>query len=129
MLTKGEKMLINHKKNSVNVPVKQKICIAINTFLMRIYERFRGCSGVKEHTDKLMKEIEENKNKVEFVNENIPIVIDETRKLQDRNTYLEGRVVVMFNEMKLIKIHATNKDYVSIIEILSKYNLDKELEY
>ena len=35
----------------------------------------------------------------------------------------------MFNEMKLIKIHATNKDYASIIELLSKYNLDKELEY
>jgi hypothetical protein len=122
-------MLIKQKKSSVHIPIKRKICIAINTFLMRIYERFRGCSGVKEHTDRLMKEIKENKNKVEFVEENIPIVIDETRKLQDRNRYLEGRVVVMFNEMKSIKTYAINKDFKSIIELLDKYNLDENLEY
>ncbi|WP_457748568.1 hypothetical protein [Sulfurimonas sp.] len=122
-------MLIEKKKFHSNVPFKRRACIAINTFLMKIYDRFRGCSGVKEYTDKRMKEIEENKNKVEFVNANMPIVIDETRKLQDRNKYLEGRVVVMFNEMKIIKKHATNKDYLSIIEMLSKYNLDEELEY
>lgn len=122
-------MLIEHEKKSLNIPFKKKICIAINTFLMRIYEHFRGCTGVKEHTDKLMKEIKENKDKVEFVEEKIPIVIDETRKIQDRNNYLEGRVVVMFNEMRNIKIYATNEDYKSIIKVLSKYNLDKKLEY
>jgi len=102
-------MLLEWKKITKSFPLKRKICIFINLYLMKIYDRFRGCSGVKEHTEKKMKEIEKNRNKVAFVNENLPIVIDETKRLQDRNKYLVARVVVMFNELRTIKQLATNK--------------------
>lgn len=115
--------------NNIKIPIKRKVCIHIGLFLMRIYQPFRACSGVKEHTDKKIKEYEESKEKVEQIEEYAPKIMRGVETLQDRNKYLEARIVVLFEELRAIKILTINNDKDGILELLSKYNLDKKLNY
>lgn len=108
---------------------KRKLCIQIGLLLMRIYERTRGCSGVKAQTDKKLEEYDSNEKTVKVVEEYIPKIKSKADELVDRNKYLEGRVVFMFNELRTIDSLADNQDYREIKILLSKYNFSKKLEY
>lgn len=55
--------------------------------------------------------------------------MSEAEKLMERNRYLENRVVYMFNELKDINSYALKSDCKSIVMLLKKYDLNKELEY
>lgn len=121
-----QKQVLNSDKN---IPIKKRFCINISMFLMRIYEHFRGCSGVKEETEKRLKQHDINEEKVNVIEENIPRIMSEAEKLMERNRYLENRVVYMFNELKDINSYALKSDCKSIVMLLKKYDLNKELEY
>ena len=115
--------------SSKKILVKRFFCIRINLFLMRIYEKFRGCSEVKEKSDLILQEYKDNAEKVEIINTNMPKLVKEVDRIRSRNTYLEARVVHTFNELIEINNFAINGDCDSIITLLNKYNLSKKLEY
>jgi hypothetical protein len=116
-------------KANKSLPFKRRICIQIGLFLMRIYEKTRGCSGVKIETEKVLKEYENNERIVDVVKEFIPKIKSKADELVDRNRYLEGRVVFMFNELRVIDKLADDADYKEIKMLLSKYDFSKKLEY
>jgi len=108
--------------------IKRKICVSISLFLMKIYENFRGCSGVKEQTEKRFEEYNNNENKVKIIEKNLPRIYDETEKIKARNAYLEGRVIATHQELKLIKRYCLLGEIDSILSILKKYNFNDEIQ-
>lgn len=117
-------LMISNKKNSI----KKQFCYSIWLFLMKIYEHFRECSGVKEASNKILNKYKENEIKVEVIDEHLPRIMSKADELMNRNRYLEGRVTYMFSELMEIKQYAKVGDTNSILVLLSKYNLNKKLE-
>jgi hypothetical protein len=117
------------KKQGALSSFRKSICVSISKFLLSIYGNFRSCSGVKEQTDKVEKKHRDNEEKICIVEENLPRVMSEAEKLIDRNSYLEKRVVFMFNELHKINSFAVNGDCNLIVIQLQKYDFNKKLEY
>jgi len=111
------------------IPLKRRICISIGLFLLRIYDRFRGCSGVKQETDRILDEYKKNEEVVGIVEEYIPKLKTQADDIINRNRYLENRVVFMFNELIVIDKLLDDGKYQEIKMLLSKYDLSKKLEY
>ncbi len=123
---KVKKIPYNNSKFSV---FKKNTCIHIGLMLMKIYENFRDCSGIKELSEEIHIRNRDNEIKVEIVEDQMPKVVSKVEKLVERNSYLEYRITSMFSELIEINKYANVGDFVAIKTILSKYDLNKKLEY
>lgn len=108
---------------NTGLTLKRKICIFISSKIMDFYSYFRGCSGVKEKTEKKLNTYKNNEKTLKKIEDNVPALFSEIEKIKADNIYYQDVIIGLFGDMRTIRTFAQNDDIKSIIVLLSKYEL------
>ena len=90
---------------------------------MNFYSLFRGCSGVKETTEKTLSGYKNNERVLKKIEDNVPAFFSEIDRIKRDNKYFQDVIVGLFGDMKTIRNFALKEDSKSIVVLLSKYEL------
>lgn len=118
-------------KLTTKAKIKKKICLWISSGILKFYQNFRECSGLKSQADKELNKYKRNEYDLANVKENIlPTIRDKVYDLRNEKELIELNFIQAITDLKAINALMYLNKYEDVLAILGKYNftIKKEIK-